>query len=407
MKQDQLTELAGIDRKKMEEFCAYLEFASDGNLDLEALLNSEYGSELLRRLKIRFVIEDDPEQAAAYYETLGLRREIFGGQDYYTHWSLITPLKLEEGERYPVIFWNHGGSNSIECEECMTGFPEVAAREGVLLVLLQNTNSDNVVRVLELLKERYPVDSERVYIGGFSQGATQAQSAYHHHPELFAGCVTSGNDILRPWDNFNVVYTEGELARLKELCVPMIQMVGLCEPSSFVPLNSWKPRVVFPGKPKGEADSCRRPGKHADLDPTRIHLPAVDGKPIWRMADVYKPPKDADIGRWAMERVNRRLELLGCEPREVEKCLSYAGQEGDDLHRLIGIYGDYEAVEQYYGYRHYTVGVNNRAGYEVYRIVAVENSPHWPQLTIGEQGWKFLSQFRRDSRTGALVCGQG
>ena len=84
----------------------------------------------------RELLEGLAVSSAAYYETLGLRREIFEEQDYYTRWSLITPLKLEEGERYPVIFWNHGGSNSIECEECITGFPEVAAQQYSFSIIL-------------------------------------------------------------------------------------------------------------------------------------------------------------------------------------------------------------------------------------------------------------------------------
>lgn len=387
---------------KFENFCTYLRYASDGTMDLDRLLTSEYGAELIRRLKVRFEIEDDLEKAAEYYRTLGLRREIFEWDDYYTAWTLLIPLDMKSGRLYPLLFWNHGGGNSIESEECMTGFAEIAAAEGFMIAMLQNTNAENVERILEIIKKKYPVDSGRVYIGGFSQGGNQAQSAYHHKPELFAACVTSGNDIFRPWDNFNRTYTEEELGRLKELCVPLIQFMGVCEPSKYAPLNDWAPRVMNPGLPKGQCDSAGRRGKDPLSDPTRIHFTKEDGTPGWKMGLNYNPEKGENIGKWCMNQTNRKLEILGCEPRDEETCLEYRNHPEDELHYHVGIYGDYEATELHYGYKHYTVGVNNRDGMEVYRIVSVENSPHWPQLAIGKLGWNFLKRFRRNSISGKI-----
>ena len=389
-------------REKFKKFLDYLNFANNGHLDLDHYLNSDYGAELLRRLKIRFDIEDDVEASNAYFATLGLQREANEWDDYYTRWTLLTPG--EEGKRYPVIFWNHGGNNSIQCEECMLGFAELAAKEGFMLVLAQNTNPENILRILDILKARGIVDEERVYIGGFSQGGSQAQGAYHHHPEVFAACITSGNDILRPWDNFDNVYTEEELAKLTELTVPLIQFMGVCEPSLYAPLNDWAPRVFLKDRPKGDSDTYVHPGKNAELDPTRIRVADPEpGKPGWRMSKNHNPGPEDDIGPWCMVQTNARMAYLNCEARDEATCLGYLTAPEDDVHRRTGIYGDYEAVETHYGYKHYTVGVNNRAGDEVYRVIVVENSPHWPQLAMGELGWNFLKRFRREKGSGKLI----
>ena len=85
--------------------------------------------------------------------------------------------------------------------------------------------------------------------------------------------------------------------------------------------------------------------------------------------------------------------------------MSYLTIHDDELRRIVGIYGDYEAVEYHYGYRHYTVGINDRAGQEMYRFVVVQNSPHWPQLAIGELGWAFMKRFSRNTETGELLTG--
>ncbi len=390
--------------EKFKKFTDYLNFANNGRLDLDGYLESSYGTELLNRLKIRFETEDDPAKAGEYYRSIGLKKEIFEWDDYYTRWTLLSPLDIDENRRYPLLFWNHGGSNSIECEECMTGFAQIAASEGFMLALLQNTNGENVLRVLELIKKAYPVDTERVFIGGFSQGASQAQGTYHHHPELFAGCVTSGNDILRPWDNFDNVYTPEELEKLTSLCVPLIQFMGVCEPSMYAPLNNWAPRVFLKDRPKGDSDTFVHPGKSADADPTRIKvIPPVEGKPSWRMSKNHNPEEGTDIPAWCMEQTNWRMRLLGCEERDAEKCIGYLQLPDEDLHKRVGIYGDYEAIEVHYGYKHYTVGVSNKAGVEVYRAVVVENSPHWPQIAMGRLAWDFLKRFSRNADTGELV----
>lgn len=389
--------------EKYRKFTEYLAFANNGSLDLDGYLGSEYGHELLARLSVRFETEDDAEKSKAYCRSIGLKKELFDWDDYYARWTLLSPADIAPGQLCPLLFWNHGGGNSIESEEFMTGFAQIAAQEGFMLALLQNTNTENVLRVLDIIKASYPVDAGRVYIGGFSQGASQAQGAYHHHPELFAACVTSGNDILRPWDNFDNTYTQQELDRLQKLCVPLIQFMGQCEPSLYAPLNDWAPRVFLKDRPKGDSDTLQRPGKSPELDPTRIKLPPQPGKPSWRMSKNFNPPDGADIPLWCMEQTNRRMRLLGCPERDVQKCIAYLDLPEGDLHRRTGIYGDYESIEMHYGYRHYTAGVDRGDGNEVYRIVVVENSPHWPQLAMGRLAWDFLKRFSRNTETGELI----
>lgn len=121
------------------------------------------------------------------------------------------------------------------------------------------------------------------------------------------------------------------------------------------------------------------------------------------MAIQYEPEEGEDVVDFSMKRVNFRMDLLNCEHRDPEICRGYLNEHQDTVHRVVGIYGDYEAVEYYYGYRHYTVGINDRQGHEMYRFVCVQNTPHWPQLTMGELGWKFMKRFSRNTETGELI----
>lgn len=389
---------------KYRDFHGYLYTTNDGTMDVEGFIDSLYGSELARRLGVRFAIESDEAAAREYYRSVGLDRQLFDIGDYYSRWSLLTPLDASLRGPLPLVFWLHGAGNSIEAEECMMGFAQLAAREGFMLAVPQNTNPEKLLDIIGRVAEMRPLDRSRIYLAGFSQGGEQCHGAYFRHPELFAAAVTCGNGIWRPWDNMQVDYTEAEIERVRRLRVPLMQLCGQCEPFSYAPLSDFRKRPFPPPDPWGRPDTADIPGKDDELDPTRIHDPSKGRfDPIfdderqhnWRMAKSYEPGPGEDVGLWSLARVNFRMGLLDCEPRDVNTCLGFRSLHQDEVRRVCGVYGDYEAVEYHYGYRHYTVGIDDRSGVEMYRFVCVQNSPHWPPLATGELGWSFLRRFRR------------
>lgn len=387
--------------EKFEAFLTYLRVAHNGNADIDAFINSEYGERIARFLHTRFLYEEDPmgEDALQYFRTLGLKKEIFENEDYYTRWEILTPLRMYEpsdsGRKYPLVVANHGGSNAIETEEFCFGFPEIAAQEGFMVLYLQNTNWQNVNRVLQLIKKQYPVDEERVYITGYSQGGYQATSTYFRIPEKFAAAAPCGNDIFRTYDNFNVPYTEEEFRNLKEIFVPIMQVVGCCEASSFVPVNDWKPRKDW--GTEGCSELYKDPRRNDEKDPTRIK----GGKR--RFSNMPVPPEGVDKHEWMISRLNLRMETLGCEPRDPKRCIAYLETPEDELHHILGFYGDEEKIETYYGYKHYISNIWNKDRINAFRFVAIENSPHWTPATMGMLVWDFFKRFRRDKHTGKIV----
>lgn len=393
---------------KLRLFHGFLYSANNGSMDVESFIGSEYGQELGRRLHHRFDIEDEPlgEAALSYYESIGLKKEGFETEDFFTRWYIMTPLEAftEEGKgkKYPLLFWHHGGGNPIESSECVANVCEVAGREKFIVVMAQNTNWKNVKRILDIVKEKYPVDEERVYCSGFSQGAQQSHSVFMHMPETFAGAAVSGVDLFRPYDNQEVNYTEEELERVRTCVVPVITFVGACEPSCFVPLNDWSPRRtpqvdIMHGFPDTRAHLNEL--RNQDDDPTRIVSP--DGSA--RMAKGYAPAEGEDRHEWKVNMVNRRLELLGCDTLDVAKCIAFADHPEDEFHHIMGAYAPEERTELHYGYEHYVMDYFDHDGVNVMRYIAVENSPHWPQLIFGDEAWSFLKHFRRDSSTGKIV----
>ncbi len=65
----------------------------------------------------------------------------------------------------------------------------VGNRQNTVEQLLAPDGADDIgytVALIQYMKEHYPVDPERVYLSGFSNGAGQAQAVAMLHPELIA-----------------------------------------------------------------------------------------------------------------------------------------------------------------------------------------------------------------------------
>ncbi|MCD7806710.1 MAG: hypothetical protein LUH19_05135 [Lachnospiraceae bacterium] len=403
--------------KKFEQFLDYINLAHNGYMDVDKFIDSEYGEAFAQRLQIRFLYEDDAmgEECLAYYRSIGLKKEMYHEDDYYSRWVVFTPLEAEShpDRKYPLIISQHGGGSSIETEEFSCGYPEIAAREGFMLLMLQNTNWDCVKETLELVKEKYPVDCERIYMSGLSQGGSQTNTALQRMPELLTAVAPNSCDFYRTTDNFDVQFTEEEKSRVKKAVVPFIQTVGACDASYYVPLNFWQPRKSWDGK-IGNPETFHHPQFDNEKDPTWIHDPEkgfrdaarlkMKKEPHWWMPHPSSPAPGVDVHRWAVARLNNRLESLGCAVRDVDQCIAYEKQPEDEYHHLLGFYADKEEVREIFGCKHYFADCFNEEGVNTFRFVVVDNFPHWQSLMMAELCWDFFRQFKRDQSTGKLVC---
>ncbi|ETY75484.1 alpha/beta hydrolase family protein [Lactiplantibacillus fabifermentans] len=389
---------------KMADVADYLRLANNGRgADPEAFMKSEYGQAYGRLIKLGFQFEEDPTGKAIteFYAKLGLNRQMYENDDYYKRWLLITPQELATqaalGKYYPVVFVNHGGSVPVPVDEFQCGWWQVAADERIIVVMLQNTNCENVQRVLDRLEELYPIDTERVYMTGESQGGYEVTSALFRMPARITAVVTCGNDIWRDWDNFNVPFTDTEKKNLKDTFVPFMQVVGQYEASSFAPVNDWYARKEW-GRHADASHTYVDPRRDDQRDPTHI----VGGKRPF--SDLPEPPVGVDKHAWMIERLNTRMASLGCAPRDVATCISYLDNPEIDLHKAIGFYGDEEQTMEFYGYKHWRLDIHNRIGLDAFRYVVVENSGHhWPVMAA-KLGWDFMKQFRRDTATSKIVA---
>ena len=103
---------------KFEKFREYLDVCHNGDMDVDGMIDSEYGNEFARVQDLRFRLEEDPlgPQAQACYASLGLWAEMNEAENYYTRWLTLIPRTIQKEKCYPLIVANHGGGNAIETD---------------------------------------------------------------------------------------------------------------------------------------------------------------------------------------------------------------------------------------------------------------------------------------------------
>ncbi|MCC8098893.1 MAG: hypothetical protein LIO78_02355 [Clostridiales bacterium] len=349
-----------------------METAHNGTADIDALLATEYGALMTESLTLRLATSgpDGFEKSAMELAKYGVRAEFHDDGDFFSRWGILLPEDVANDSKvkYPLIIINGGGPEETVFS---FGFYKLCKEERFLCLCCRNHNWEHISWLLEEVTPVYPIDRERVYICGFSYMGYQATSAFTHLPYKFAGAAPCGNDIFRDKDNFLNPYTEDELKSLRHHLVPFMQIVGASEASNFVPLNDWHIRAHWgnPKRPEDYPKMWRDPRDIQALDPTI--------NPIRRRPDgtiqstppsaMPAPPEGMDRHIWMLSRLNTRLDLLRCQPRDMEKCISYLNTPEDELHHVLGFYGDTEEIREIHGLKHYIVNIYNRDGLNAFR----------------------------------------
>ncbi len=387
-----------------------IETAQNDKGDMSALIDSEYGAHLTEEMHIQQKYSNPSPEKEAYLNSFGIRHEIHDNGEYYKRWQMFIPEEIKmcasicPGRKFPLIFLN-AGFDSAHFE---FGLYKFAAREQFMYVNAQDATWDSVSRILEAASKLYPVDTERVYAMGFSAYGHLATSAATHYPWKFAGIAPCGNDISRTFDSLRRPYTEDEYNVMRAFVVPFIQVLGTCDANNILPHNDFHPREKWGGLPMPEELKKQR---YVDsrmderLDPT---IPDVRRRPDGSIQNtppstLPHPAEGEDPHIWSLERFNRRMELLRCEPRDIEKCLSYLDHPEDELHHVLGFYGDREEIRTIYGLKHYCVDIMNADGINAFRYIVLENHPHQIPVTAGEFVWDFFKRFRRSKLSGKIV----
>ena len=96
---------------------------------------------------------------------------------------------MNKAEGLPLVLCFHGGGDSAMCMVALSDWHLVVAKYNFLLVSVENHLNSTATEAMELiahLKEKYNIDSERIYSTGFSMGGCKTWDMYQEYPKVFA-----------------------------------------------------------------------------------------------------------------------------------------------------------------------------------------------------------------------------
>ena len=141
-----------------------------------------------------------------------------GGMPHTWFTYVPTSVKMNSDKKVPLMIFYHGGSDNPQEAADMSKFHELGEKEGFITVYPWGTNRaswsvmaeddiwnplkgsvdyDDVafsMALIDYMIKNYPVDGQRVYLSGFSNGAGIAQVVAMLHPEKIAAiCQIDSN----------------------------------------------------------------------------------------------------------------------------------------------------------------------------------------------------------------------
>ena len=345
-------------------------WVSDAKLDLEKLINSPIGEKMIEDFLPYITYGDEMDPALlAYYEGLekGLKKEMHQRDDFWERWATFVPLSAyreeNRGRKYPLLFVLHGSTMPINWEEC-SGFTKVAAREEIILCIPENHSVENLMRIFGEMQRLYPIDLSRVYCTGYSLGGRQTNEMIFAHPEILAAACPCGA-LAGPFSCTDA--SEEGIEKVAACRVPVMTVSGLNEGL-----------YLFPYYEDAPEKGC-----------------------MWEVLDesVLGPtPKVKD----KVESLNKRLRSSNCQPVSFEE-VCRTRDSANRVERLLGAPGAAYETRKFLGAEHYIASYTDSFGDEVFKIVAVDNFPHWPSPTMAELCWDFMKHYSREIETGKLT----
>ena len=96
---------------------------------------------------------------------------------------------LLDNGKIPTLMVFHGGGDSAFYIMYESRWIEVANKYGILVISVENHINSTATETIELigkLKEKYPIDEDKLYASGFSMGGVKCWDLYQEYPSYFA-----------------------------------------------------------------------------------------------------------------------------------------------------------------------------------------------------------------------------
>lgn len=334
----------------------YLDYGSD-LLDMDAYVNSELGENEIKNF-VTYMNYTDPmdKGVTAYWEEKGIRKEMHDSDTPESAWTAYIPENVKKGSSLPVLFVLHGHTNSIWVAETY-GFAQYGAEKGYITIIPEAKDGDTIVdefdRIMTYLKKNnYDIDESKVYATGFSKGGYSAQNLANAYPKRIAAIAIGGNPACTE-EGFDAHFTKDQMNTLIKTTMPLLDYGGTFDTNCF-PLN-----------------------EESNLEPAEKK---IEGFNLWRKA----------TGAISDELTMEESKELSASSEDVTKKLTGINYTKTENIKLDGT--------------NYDIGTfQNEDGVTVLEGIVIEGQMHWPAPSSAKLCWDFLSQFGRNTETGALI----
>ena len=358
------------------------------DFDAESFGESESFAGIVENQKLMPLRNEACEEVLAYWAEKGLVKQMHDvTEQEHTKWASYLPKSYvddpDNGRTYPLLFVMHGSGNPIFLAESY-GYTNIAAREELIVIIPEDETPESIDRLFAYAREHYPVDWTRVYMVGYSLGGYMTSRHAMRWPERFAAVGSGGMLFANGWAVPQVqtgkVWPGEDItpemvqraARFKIpacICMGQKEVLGLIPVTQDEPVNQWVQHLEEKEQERGS-----REHHHED----RIDL----------------------SGKNKIQSVNNWRVANGCAPIPEEAVRAAAQTTDNPTEKMIGFPFEKTDVILRENRGHFLGDSVSEDGETYFRMIALENSPHWPSQALAELTWEFISQFAVDPESG-------
>lgn len=152
-----------------------------------------------------------------HYRTIPLKGFYTKAGDSKIPYRILQPLVYKTSKRYPLIITLHNSSRiGIDNESQLEPLAKIWLLPGIrksypafvlapqfskcssnyevdsdsVLILKPSQEAADIIAIVKELVLRYPIDPKRIFLVGYSMGASTAQNLMNLQPDLFAGLIS-------------------------------------------------------------------------------------------------------------------------------------------------------------------------------------------------------------------------